>query len=289
MNETFLQETIASLTGHPLTRLTLHHVGGGSINNCYRVSDDSHTYFLKVNNASRYPGLFETEKQGLGLLASKDCIRTPRVLYCGTQDTDQLLLLEWIGSGSKTGPFWKKFGEQLAQLHRCTQDQFGLTGDNYMGSLVQKNNPTDTWTEFFIYQRIMPQVELALSNGLLNAHHVDLFQQLCKKLGNFFEPEPPSLLHGDLWSGNFMCDSQSAPVLIDPAVYYGHRSIDLGMTTLFGGFDHSFYEAYHYHFPLPANHEDQWEICNLYPLLIHLNLFGQSYLSQVVDTLKRFG
>jgi protein-ribulosamine 3-kinase len=289
MNEPFLKETIGSITGQTPSRINLHPVGGGSINNTYRILDNhSHTFFLKLNKADRYPGLFEKEKQGLEFLASKDCVRTPHVLFCGTHGTDQFLILEWIASGSRTDTFWKNFGEQLARLHWCTRTRFGFSDDNYMGALTQKNVETDTWTDFFIYHRIMPQVELALSNNFLDGHHVALFQQLCKKLDSFFEPELPSLLHGDLWSGNFMCDSQSAPVLIDPAVYYGHRSIDLGMTTLFGGFDRSFYDAYHYHFPLPVNHDDQWDICNLYPLLIHLNLFGQSYLGGVLDTLRKF-
>jgi protein-ribulosamine 3-kinase len=112
---------------------------------------------------------------------------------------------------------------------------------------------------------------------------------LYDKLPEIFPPEPSSLLHGDLWSGNFLCNEQSEPVLIDPAVYFGHRSVDLGMTTLFGGFDKSFYDAYAYWGTLPENYHEQWEVCNLYPLLIHLNLFGTGYLSSIAATLRRFG
>jgi len=107
-------------------------------------------------------------------------------------------------------------------------------------------------------------------------------------LSNIFATEPPALLHGDLWSGNYLCSATGQPVLIDPAVYYGHRNMDMAMTTLFGGFDALFYESYHYHFPLPANYRQQWEVCNLYPLLIHLNLFGKSYLANILNTIRQY-
>jgi protein-ribulosamine 3-kinase len=264
-------------------------VGGGSINTAYQVSvNDKTKVFLKLNKADRYPHLFQKEKEGLMFLSAQHCIKIPSVLFCGTYEDEQILLLEWVHTGSRTDSFWKKFGEQLALLHHCSQQQFGFTTDNYMGALAQANNWTDNWTDFFIHQRLLPQIQLASQQNLLPAPYVDLFQQLYKGLGTIFPKEPPSLLHGDLWSGNFMCNEQSQPVLIDPAVYYGHRSMDLAMTTLFGGFDKEFYDAYHYHFPLPSNYEEQWEICNLYPLLIHLNLFGQSYLGDIAGTLKKY-
>jgi fructosamine-3-kinase len=199
-----------------------------------------------------------------------------------------LLVLEWIESGIRNETFWKKFGEQLAQLHTISREHFGFVEDNYMGSLTQVNSFATNWTDFFIRCRLQPQIELAINNHLLQKSHIASFESLYKKMGSVFNIEKPSLLHGDLWSGNFMCNDRSLPVLIDPAVYFGHRSMDLAMTTLFGGFDRAFYDSYHYHFPFPANHSEQWEICNLYPLLIHLNLFGQSYLSDIAGTLKKF-
>lgn len=276
-------------TGRSINSLRCLSVGGGSINDTYQlIANDSTYFFLKTNKVSRYPGLFEKEKEGLLYLASQGRIATPRVIFCGGDGENQFLLLEYIAPGPRTERFWEKFGEQLASLHHCTQPQHGFSTDNYMGSLAQSNTLMRSWTEFFINQRILPQVELSVQKHLLSKTHVDLFQQLYKKLDEVFGPEPTSLLHGDLWSGNFLCNEKSEPVLIDPAVYYGHRSVDLGMTTLFGGFDRRFYQSYQYHFPFPGNHEDQWEICNLYPLLIHLNLFGQGYLGKILDTLKRY-
>jgi len=200
----------------------------------------------------------------------------------------QLLILAWIQSGEKNNLFWKKFGEQLAALHYCSSDYFGLEYDNYMGSVPQLNTKQSRWVDFFIHQRLQPLVEKCLEKKLLYAEHISLFEKLYTQLPNIFNSEPPALLHGDLWSGNYMCNAASEPVLIDPAIYYGHRSVDLGMTTLFGGFRPAFYEAYHYYHPFPKNYTEQWEISNLYPLLIHLLLFGTGYLSPINKTLKAF-
>jgi Fructosamine-3-kinase len=145
-----------------------------------------------------------------------------------------------------------------------------------------------TPVSFFVRRRLQPQIEIARVNQLLHAKHLTAFENLYHELGNIFNNEQPSLLHGDLWSGNFMCDQNSGPVLIDPAVYFGHRSMDLAMTTLFGGFERSFYESYNHHFPFPNNYDEQWDVCNLYPLLIHLNLFGSGYLSQIENILRKF-
>ncbi len=134
----------------------------------------------------------------------------------------------------------------------------------------------------------MPQVKLASDKHLLPSSHAARFERLYERLPAIFPPEPPALLHGDLWSGNFLCNHRQQPVLIDPAVYYGHRSMDMAMTTLFGGFDKPFYDSYHYHYPLPPNYREQWEICNLYPLLIHLNLFGLGYLADILHTIQRY-
>jgi protein-ribulosamine 3-kinase len=287
--ENFLTQFLAREQGIPINSLQFQPIGGGSINNTYRLTiNDSKQFFLKLNSASRFPGLFEKEKDGLQFLATAGPITVPSVICAATCEDDQLLLLQWIGSGIRTKQFWKKFGEQLAQLHRCSYEQFGFAADNYMGALPQLNLFNDSWTSFFISCRLLPQIELAAKAQLLSTSHISSFERLFKKLDGIFNTEAPSLLHGDLWSGNFMCNERAEPVLIDPAVYYGHRSMDLAMTTLFGGFDQAFYQAYHYHFPFPANHAGQWDICNLYPLLIHLNLFGQSYLGSIAETLRRF-
>lgn len=263
-------------------------VGGGSINQAYKLSTPTRHYFCKINSRSRFPSLFEREKQGLQLLAQHQVIRVPEVLYVTTTNDHQVLLMEWIEQGLKTNTFWKNFGKQLAALHHRQASHFGLDTGNYMGSLPQANTPHTDWPAFFIHQRLQPQIKLALQQRLLEPSQVQLFENLYQKIPGIFPSEPPCLLHGDLWSGNYLCDDKEQPVLIDPAVYYGHRSIDLAMTTLFGGFDPLFYESYHHHYPLPANYRQQWEICNLYPLLVHLNLFGKSYLADILHTIRRY-
>jgi len=263
-------------------------VGGGSINHTYRIQAGTQTFFCKINQLGAFPGLFDAEQKGLGLLAQDQVIRTPQVIVNGSTGDTQVLILEWIEQGLKTGDFWKNFGRQLAALHHIQHTQCGLDSDNYMGALPQKNQWTSSWTDFFIHQRLQPQIRLALDRHLLEPAHVEQFEKLYQQLPGIFAAEPAALLHGDLWSGNFMCDATEQPVLIDPAVYYGHRNMDLAMTTLFGGFDASFYESYQHHFPLPPNYRQQWDICNLYPLLIHLNLFGKSYLADILYTIRRY-
>jgi fructosamine-3-kinase len=263
-------------------------ITGGSINQCYCVQTRAASFFLKINSVSGYPGLFLHGKEGLECLSSQNLIRVPHVLFNETLIQHQLLLLEWIEPGPRQGSFWKIFGEQLARLHMVSNSYYGFTSDNYMGSLPQANPATTSWKTFFIENRLQPQIEMAAGKGLLSSRQLSLLEKLIQQIGELFNEEPPALLHGDLWSGNFICDEKSQPVLIDPAVYFGHRSIDLAMTTLFGGFDKSFYEGYHFHYPLSPHHQEQWDICNLYPLLVHLNLFGSSYLGAIETTLKKY-
>jgi fructosamine-3-kinase len=262
-------------------------VGGGSINDTYQLFINNQArFFLKINSADKYPRLLEKEKNGLEFLASQKIAHTPQVIVCDTIDKHQILVLEWIEKGLQIERFWGRFGEQLAALHHVTNSYFGFQEDNYMGALPQRNRHYNSWIEFFVHCRLQPQIELATIKHLLHEKLVTAFEHLYEELENIFNDEQPSLLHGDLWSGNFMCNQESEPVLIDPAIYFGHRSMDLAMTTLFGGFERSFYESYNYHFPFPGNYTEQWDICNLYPLLIHLNLFGEGYLPQIERILQ---
>ena len=273
----------------PVNSLSFRPIGGGSINETYRlVIDKTKSLFCKFHPAGDSPDLFDKEKNGLELLNKVGSVRTPGLVCCETDNEYQVLILEWIESGAPTNDFWRIFGEQLALLHSKKSAVFGLNEDNYMGALPQSNTVTQDWISFFITQRLEPQLRLAKDNGLIATSYFSHFNNLYKILPEVFPTEKASLLHGDLWSGNFLPDKEGKPVFIDPAVYYGHRSMDLAMTTLFGGFDVLFYEAYHHHYPLPENHRQQWDICNLYPLLIHLNLFGRSYLSRISNIIFQF-
>lgn len=269
--------------------LNIQPIGGGSINQTYCLHAGKKKFFCKINSTNTFPHLFLKEKNGLERIAMTNTITVPTIIDFFEAEGQQILLLEWIEEGPRTERFWKAFGESLAALHQNTAAGFGLDEDNYMGSVPQSNCVHFAWTDFFLHERLQPMIKRCAECNLLTPVHQRQFENLFPKLKSLFEPAvKSSLLHGDLWSGNFMCNQIGEPVLIDPAVYYGHPSVDLAMTTLFGGFHHLFYEAYNDSSPFPANYKEQWAVCNLYPLLVHLYLFGRSYLSQIEETLKRF-
>lgn len=269
--------------------LTITTVAGGSINQSYQVKSGADTFFCKIfSDSGAHPDFLTKEVNGLEFLRKFDCIKVPAVIYHGVDNGLQILLLEWIETGSRSKSFWKKFGEQLANLHKQQGSYFGLDENNYMGALPQQNNPHSDWSDFFRECRLKPQISLAARSNLVHPKMMCQFELIFDQLDEIFPSSKPSALHGDLWSGNFLCDHNGDPVLIDPAVYYGDANIDLAMTTMFGGFDNSFYESYAAQLPFAKNHKQQWDICNLYPLLIHLNLFGKGYLSSIGSILKKY-
>jgi fructosamine-3-kinase len=228
--------------------------------------------FLK-EGASGRADAFAAEADGLEAL--RPHIRVPRVLDRGLRDGKACIRLEFLQL-EKTGN-WSAMGRMLAQLHRQTGPRFGWHRDNYIGLSAQQNGWCDDWTEFWLTRRLQPQIALARENGFaVAAPELDLLKG--------HQPQP-SLLHGDLWSGNAGFTSEG-PVVFDPAVYYGDREADLAMTELFGGFPREFYDAYDKAFPLPEGYEERKHLYNLYHLLNHLNLFGSGYLGQVEATLR---
>lgn len=264
-------------------------LSGGSINDAVSIKCTDNKYFLKWNDAKRYPGMFEKEIVGLELLSSADQIFIPSPIGTGNTGNFSLLLLEFVESANQKNNFWEDFGEKLAIMHKKnTNQKFGLDHDNYIGSLQQYNNWLETWQDFFVTKRIEPQLEMARNSGLMNSSDVKKFESLYKKINDFFPVEEPSLLHGDLWSGNYMTDSRGEACIFDPAVYYGHRLMDIGMSRLFGGFSNSFYQAYHQTYPMENNWQEATEIANLYPLLVHVNLFGSGYAGSVRSVLRNF-
>jgi fructosamine-3-kinase len=198
------------------------------------------------------------------------------------------IVLEFIESGRRDTRFWENFGAALAALHQVSAPSFGLAFNNYIGSLPQSNRQHSKWTDFFTAERIMPQMHLASEKGLLSRRHRAQFEKIEQKLTGLFPAEMPSLLHGDLWSGNFITDETGFACLVDPAVYFGHREAELAFTRLFGGFDERFYSAYNEQFPLEKGFRERQDIYNLYPLLVHLNLFGTGYLPEIENILNRF-
>ncbi len=281
------QKAIEKFRDKKITINRVSIVGGGSINDARRLETSEGTYFAKINSAEEFPGMFDAEATGLNFLREHCKFRIPLPVATGITEEIQWILMENINSTNRKADFWEEFGRKLAEMHRQSTDYFGFESNNYLGSLVQKNDKRDTWESFFAEMRIEPQLEMAKINGHCTSEFVRLFEKMLGRIDRYFPKEPSAALHGDLWTGNFMTDSKGEAVIFDPAVYYGHREMDLGMSKLFGGFDKRFYEAYNEVYPLEPGWEDRLHIANLYPLLAHVNLFGGSYTSQVTQILRK--
>ena len=256
----------------------INQVSGGCIHNTFRITTNNGLYFLKCNDDCEKK-MFHVESKGLELLSSCESISTPQVISFD----DEYLLMEFIESGVGNTDLWQEFGRSVADLHKISSINFGLDYNNFIGSLWQENTRKDTWLEFFITNRIIP----LLRSGNFSSRAIKEFDSLFINLESIFPRESSSLLHGDLWNGNFLF-SNNKFFLFDPAVYFGNREMDIAMTKLFGGFDKIFYDSYNEKFPLNDNWEERIGICNLYPLLVHANLFGGSYYSQVMNIVRRF-
>ena len=263
-------------------------IGGGCIANAKLVVlNDGREFFVKSGTS---PESYRLEANGLTELAKANAIRVPKVIHF---DNDKLIL-EYIKTGQKGSDFYAIFGQQLAKLHRYTSDSFGFYEDNFIGSSAQINKVEDNaarhWTSFYMSYRLMYQFNFAVSKGYADPTFRKLYAKIESNiqqiLGN--PAEPPTLLHGDLWSGNYMVDNGGNPVLIDPAVYYGHREADLAMTRLFGGFPNEFYKAYMSEFPLADGWEYRENIYKLYHVLNHLNMFGSGYYAQAIELMKYY-
>lgn len=263
-------------------------VHGGDINEAYCIFSKEKKYFLKLNNASAYPKMFEKETDGLHNLKKYFSGKVPDVIDSGAYENKQYLLLEWVEQISPQKDFWKNFGNALALMHNKPQQFFGWHTDNYIGSLQQINIPKTDWQSFYAEMRIMPMIKTLYNNSVISVADVKSTEHLCKELINIFPQEPPSFLHGDLWSGNFMVAANGYASVYDPAVYCGHREMDIGMTKLFGGFDQVFYDAYNETYPLQKNWKSRLNYTQLFPLLVHAILFGGHYINSVKTIIGKF-
>jgi fructosamine-3-kinase len=264
-------------------------VSGGCIANAQKIITESgKEYFLK--SGVSVDDVFLKEANGLNELANSKAIHIPKVVLVD----DKFLLLEFISSSRMIPTFWEDFGVKFALMHKFTSDKFGFFEDNYIGNTVQVNIPNEkeanSWEDFYFNKRLLFQVKLAEKSNLLSAEFIKLFSQLEKKYHQIMQSdnESPSLLHGDLWSGNFIVDAKGEACLIDPAVYYGNREADLAMTKLFGGFDYEFYQAYNREYPLQDGWQYREAIYKLYHVINHINLFGSSYHTQAIQLMREY-
>ena len=256
--------------------LALSQLYGGCINQAFRIETKFCNYFVKINSDIN---LFSSEEKGLARLKSTNTFHIPEVIICNKFKETYYLIMEFVESDNQKDNFWELFGQKLAALHRNFEERFGLEYNNYIGSLPQKNTFDFNSIDFFINSRILPQLRILEKRLSINLYSD--FNKLFKLLPNIIPLEKPSLLHGDLWNGNYLVNNNGEPTLIDPSIYYGNREIDIAMTKLFGGFPKEFYVSYNLEFPLIEKWEERIDIWNLYPLLVHANLFGDSYLKQI--------
>lgn len=270
-------------------------ISGGDINRAYRLLlSDGTPMFMKANTGESVD-FFEAEADGLLAIAQTKTIRVPRVLGLGIDERyGAFLLLEWIEGTPPIHDYWENFGRQLAALHRAdtpplvANGSYGFDRDSFIGKRVQINSVRDSWIVFFRDCRLSPQLHDAAR--YLDTSDRKRADRLLARLDTILvEPARPSLIHGDLWSGNFITGHNGQAWLIDPAVYVGHAEADLAMTELFGGFQSAFYHAYREAFGMQPGYERRRDVYNLYHLLNHLNLFGSFYLPAVRRVLKEFG
>ena len=264
--------------------LQVHPLQGGDINEVFLLKCDRQDYVIKLNSAIKFPEMFEAEAEGLELLRSSESFRIPKVFAFGEIDKFSYLILEYIGPGKTSIQFWRYFGEQLAKLHKTTQTNFGLNRDNYIGSLPQINDVARTAAAFYVNSRLEPQFKLAYDQGFTFSNLNSFYKNISEDIPN----EPPSLIHGDLWNGNYLVSKDGLPVLIDPAVSFSHREMDIAMMHLFGGFSTEVFSEYNNSYPLLQDWKDRISLWQLYYLLVHLNLFGSGYLGQVRAIVNRY-
>ena len=293
-----LDQAITTLFGENIRIVSRRSVHGGDINESYCLSlSDGTAVFMKCNTLKNL-SFFEAEAKGLEALRKADAIGVPKALAIGTDKAQRMsfLLMEYLERAAKLTKYWEMYGRELAALHRadCTEfveakqgRPFGFSHDNYIGASPQTNTPKENWITFYRECRLLPQIKMAekyFDSGM---------RKQCTKLLDHLdsyltEPEFPSLIHGDLWSGNSICGPDGKAWILDPAAYVGHYEAELAMTELFGGNPDSFYGTYNEVTPIDSGYRDRRDLYNLYHLLNHLNLFGGSYRGSVQRILNRY-
>jgi protein-ribulosamine 3-kinase len=261
---------------------------GGNFNLAVRVKSGHSEYFIKWTQGEHL-GLFEAEAKNLQLIKNTGAIDVPSVLGVGTLDEKEYLMMECIQSAEKSANYWSDFGHKLAQLHQNTGTLgHGLDYPNFLGAAKQDNAWETNGVQFFIEKRLKKQVDAAVYHRRISAELENRFEVLFEKLPNLIPNENSALLHGDLWSGNAMVNDRGEITLVDPCSYFGLREAELAFTTMFGGFPTEFYEAYHRTFPIEKGFHERIPLYNLYPLMVHVNLFGEGYLPAVNKILASY-
>lgn len=294
-----LEEAIKASFGKHIEIVKKDRIYGGSINDAYGIRfSNGEKVFLKTNSLNKF-SFFQTEALGLKVLGSAEAIGVPKVLGMGIDEQKgfSFLLLEYIESAPQIENYWEVFGRQLAELHKaeCSSfvktkenyEKYGFLEDNFIGAIQQKNMPKAKWIDFYRDCRLFPQMKMA--EFYFDSKMIKKCMYLLEHLDSYLrEPEFPSLLHGDLWSGNVLCGNDGKAWILDPAVYVGDYETDLAMTQMFGSFPTSFYAAYNEVNPMNKDYFERKNMYQLYHYLNHLNLFGRMYLESVIQILNKY-
>lgn len=280
------EERLKATHGNDLHVERMIPLSGGDINEVFKLETNKDNFCIKLNDAVLYPEMFEKEAKGLQRL-NKSSFRVPEVVATGSFNEYAYLILEFIDSRPPHKDFWRQFAENLSDLHAIRNESFGWEENNYIGTLTQSNRNTENWSQFFYQERLYPMVKNAVEKGLMDSQDLFYLEKVRNRTEELYGTSNASLIHGDLWSGNYMSDENGSPVLIDPAVYFGHADMDIAMTKLFGGFDDSLYSYYSELNPQDNNWEERIKLCKLYPLIVHVNLFGGYYVQQYRDLVQR--
>ena len=296
-HHTSLAQALVSLYGNSVAITETDRLSGGDINKAYGLTLNTGAHIFMKANSKANADFFTAEAAGLSAIEATGVIKTPEILCTGTDDGEDVgysfLLLKFIKSAKPRSDYWESFARDLAALHKADTKIFELSGkfgffqNNFIGARAQNNTSSDSWISFFRDNRLAPQFKDA--DSYFTVEDRSKITKLLDHLEDFLiEPNQPSLLHGDLWSGNVMCGPEGKAMLIDPAAYIGHAEADLAMTELFGGFPEKFYDAYREANPLEPGYENRRDLYNLYQLLNHLNLFGPTYLGPVLSIVDEY-
>ncbi|MDT0555889.1 fructosamine kinase family protein [Patiriisocius hiemis] len=259
-------------------------LSGSALNHVFKITTNQADYFVKLNNSKNSTAMFHAEALGLELLRTSKSFIIPKVIGHGTIEEYGYLLIDFISQEKPSQDFWETFANNLVKLHKTSQENFGLDHDNFIAYLPQHNSKEELAVDFYIKQRLKPQFNLAKGNG----YDFGDLNSFYGNISGLIPEEKPSLLHGDLWNGNFLISENGTPVLIDPAVCFGNREMDIAMMHLFGGFPSEVFKQYHSTFPLVYGWEDRIPLFQLYYILVHVNLFGGSYFHQAKEIVNRF-
>ena len=287
-----VEATLSSRAGRGVRITGADPVGGGCISPVARlVTEDGGRFFLKWTAQGQPAGLLTAEARGLRLLRGTGTVRVPEVIGAPAAE-DPWLLLEWIEPGAPSPSAWRHLGEGLAALHRCLGERFGAGHPNFIGPRPQANDPVPSWPAFWRTRRLEPQLRLAMEADVFSSGDAARLERLLDALDDLIGPgdeEGPSVLHGDLWSGNVHMAAEGRPAIVDPSAYHGHREVDLAMAELFGGFGPEFRDAYERAWPLSSGYPVRRAVYQLYYLLVHVNLFGGGYVAGCRRALQEVG